>query len=651
MSTTPHTNPSPQIPAGTVLDGRYEIGQRLAEGGFAKVYTGRQLNIARPVAIKVLNPTDESARQLVEEKFFLEAQSAGQITHPNVVTVFDYGLIGHQRQPYIVMELLQGHNLAQEVRHYGPMEPRRALKLFAGCLAALEEAHRLQIVHRDLKPANLFIVNPGTDQEMLKILDFGVARVRAANATSQTGNGQLLGSPRYLAPEYLKFHIATPTLDVYQMGLILIEMLTGRPVVTEANPFECIRVHTTADLSVPDDLIGGPLGPTILGALELDHTARFANAGQLRQSLMSVDFSAVKPPGAALRRLSDLSGGVRSVAARALEPGAPRSTGEQRSVQAPGGGFEPGGATVPVDMRQHVPMMAHQLGMAPAGQAAEQRLGQDDLDEEQTTEWSGRKLNEAVAARVGVAPSMEVSINLPPAPTVDGPMTAGATVVGAVPRRPPMPSAPAAALAPGASWDVRRPWVITALMIGGFIMFAGSLTCLISAIVYNPTAAPVIEPAAIDKGDGEQAPPQPNTDPIEGSGAVIPDPEEASEVDSEPPAAQKKDTVVLFSTIPAGASVKEFDAEVGKTPYKVRFKDGEQDARQLQVEKDGFRTVQVDISPQDAPSMTVKLDARKAPVVVKPNPTPPKPRPKAPVKQPVKKAPKKERAKPVLDKW
>ena len=291
----------------------------LAEGGFATVYRGRQLNIDRPVAVKVLNITDDpEVQELVEEKFFIEARSSAQIQHPNVVTIFDYGLVGSTRQPFIVMELLEGRHLGRDLFAEGPMSPSRAFRLLLPCLGALAEAHRLGIVHRDLKPANLFIVHPGTERELLKVLDFGVARLWAMQAISKTGNGQLLGSPRYLAPEYLSRNIATPALDVYQMGLIILEMLTGKPVIDAVGPFECIWHHTHGALSIPVDLMEGPLQPVLLKALEMDYEVRYPNAGALRRALLGIDIDKIERPGPHTRTLASFTGG-----ANATDPAAP----------------------------------------------------------------------------------------------------------------------------------------------------------------------------------------------------------------------------------------------------------------------------------------------------------------------------------------
>ena len=307
---------------GTVLEGRYALGEVLAEGGFATVYQGRQINIDRPVAVKVLNLNDDlEVQTLVEDKFFIEARSSARIQHPNVVNIIDYGIVEQTRQPFIAMELLEGHHLRDEFVTHGAIEPSRAFALLLPCLEALGEAHRLGIIHRDLKPANLFIQHPGTEREMLKVLDFGVARLWAMQAISKTGNGHLLGSPRYLAPEYLTQNIATPALDVYQMGLIILEMLTGKPVIPTRSPYKCIWHHTHGMLDVPNDLMEGPLRDVILTALDMDHEARYPTADALRRALLGADLVGVETPGYRRITLASFREGLAGEVAQATQPG------------------------------------------------------------------------------------------------------------------------------------------------------------------------------------------------------------------------------------------------------------------------------------------------------------------------------------------
>lgn len=309
-----------QIRPGTVLDGRFEILGELGEGGFAMVYRARQLNIQRSVAIKVLNASSDSrSRAAFEERFLREARTAAQITHPNVVTIYDFGFTEAPRRPYIAMELLTGHDLESELQKHGPMAPERVLPLFVECLEALAEAHRRGIIHKDLKPSNLFLTSPGTRREAIKIVDFGIARIQDAGASTEgrrlTNTGQILGTPQYLAPEYIKNQTATPAVDVYQMGLILVELLTGRAVVDSDNPYQCLMVHGSGQLEVPEVLVKGTLGPVLLKALAFQHEERYPDAEAFRAALEAIEPGRVSAPAPQKRRITDVSGNLRTVAA------------------------------------------------------------------------------------------------------------------------------------------------------------------------------------------------------------------------------------------------------------------------------------------------------------------------------------------------
>ncbi|MEL6180718.1 MAG: serine/threonine-protein kinase, partial [Myxococcota bacterium] len=166
--------------------------------------------------------------------------------------------------------------LKQELIEYGPMDPGRTLALMQGVLGGLGHSHSIGIVHKDLKPSNLFLSRPNSPDESLIVMDFGIARVASMDSKTVTGN--FVGTPRYYAPEYIREQVVTPALDVYQMGLILVEMLTGRPVVETNDPFQCIHDHCTGSLKLPPMLMAGPLGPILETALHLDYTRRFPNA-------------------------------------------------------------------------------------------------------------------------------------------------------------------------------------------------------------------------------------------------------------------------------------------------------------------------------------------------------------------------------------
>lgn len=281
-----------KLPVGALIAGRYEILGEVGEGGFAVVYKGLDIEIDREVAIKVLDlesfRADHEAYDNVLKRFRREARTSARIQHPNAVTIYDFGET-EQGWPFIAMELLKGHDLEEELARHGAVTLERAVRLFIPCLEALGKAHERGIVHKDLKPSNLFIADVGTEQERLVILDFGVARLNSGDDTAKlTSAGQVLGTPQYMAPEYIESQTATPALDVYQMGLILAEAVSGTALVDEDNMVTCLILHTTGGFTVPTEVVHSPLGPVIAHALQKDHLARYEDGHAFRSALIDL---------------------------------------------------------------------------------------------------------------------------------------------------------------------------------------------------------------------------------------------------------------------------------------------------------------------------------------------------------------------------
>ncbi len=323
------TATAPRLAAGTVIGDRYKITGYLGAGGFATVYAGIDPDIERPVAIKILkingDDGDKQADAMVE-RFRREAKAAARIRHSGVVGVFDVGKT-EQGNPFIVMELLNGRPLDVEIDEGGALPPTRAIFLMCQALDALAEAHRLGIVHKDLKPANLFVTDTGTDHESLAILDFGIAGVTGED-TRLTGTGQVLGTPQYMAPEYIKEQHLTAAVDVYQSGLILVEMLTGSPVVNKEQYVHCLMAHAQGELDLPQSLLAGPLGPVLAKSLSIDPAVRYQNAAELRRALLALDAASIAAPkvGETPVRLSSTSGNLHSGVV-VTDPGAQGNTG------------------------------------------------------------------------------------------------------------------------------------------------------------------------------------------------------------------------------------------------------------------------------------------------------------------------------------
>src|ERR1700733_4021740 len=227
------------LAAGYRLDS-YEIIAPLGAGGMGEVYRARDAVLKRDVAIKVL-PADWSRDPERLRRFELEAQAAAALNHPNIVSIFHVGQ--YDGSPYIVTELLQGETLRDRLRK-GPMRLREVVDLGVELVRGLAAAHDAGIVHRDLKPENIFITKDGR----VKILDFGLAKLDPAKAVSADGAtvtfqqesvpGQVLGTVGYMSPEQVRGHVADPRSDIFAVGVVLYEMLTGKRAFQKATSAE-----------------------------------------------------------------------------------------------------------------------------------------------------------------------------------------------------------------------------------------------------------------------------------------------------------------------------------------------------------------------------------------------------------------------------
>ena len=208
---------------GTTIAGRYLVEGVLGEGGMATVYRARHKLVDRPIAIKIMNPALARDR-VVRERFRREAKAAQKLAHPNIIEIFDHGDT-EDGTSYLVMELLRGESLADALA-YGGLPFARCISLTIQMARALSRAHDFEVVHRDLKPENIFISVAPDGAELLKLLDFGIAR--SMHDSRLTGVGEVFGTPQYMAPERITSIDAGPPADLYALGVILYEMLTGQ---------------------------------------------------------------------------------------------------------------------------------------------------------------------------------------------------------------------------------------------------------------------------------------------------------------------------------------------------------------------------------------------------------------------------------------
>ncbi|WP_128431842.1 serine/threonine-protein kinase [Streptomyces cyaneus] len=249
-----------------LIAGRYRLSESIGRGGMGEVWRAYDETLARPVAVKLLLPQDSDPT--ATSRFRLEAQTAARIDHPNVVGVRDFG--EHDNRLYLVMELVSGDSLARVASQFGALPAERVARIAAQAAAGLAAAHRQGIVHRDIKPGNLLLDADGT----LKIGDFGIARFLDDPGAALTATGQIVGTSLYLAPERALGKPAGPASDVYALGCVLYQLLTGRPPFHADTAVAILHQHLDAAPVPPRELGVSGLPPAfenyLLGLLAKD---------------------------------------------------------------------------------------------------------------------------------------------------------------------------------------------------------------------------------------------------------------------------------------------------------------------------------------------------------------------------------------------
>jgi len=210
---------------GARIDDRYEIIAALGSGGMGHVYRARRIRLGDDVAIKVMQATPDALPEL-QERFLRESRACAQLRHPNIVGLLDFGFDG-ENQPFMVMELLSGPSLREEIDLEAPMSPARVASILEGVAAALQMAHDRGITHRDLKPANIVAHRYESGERVYKVIDFGLAAMKSGDETRLTDPQFFLGTLAYAAPEQMRGQEVSPATDVYALGVIAYEMLTG----------------------------------------------------------------------------------------------------------------------------------------------------------------------------------------------------------------------------------------------------------------------------------------------------------------------------------------------------------------------------------------------------------------------------------------
>ncbi|HSN27809.1 MAG TPA: protein kinase, partial [Kofleriaceae bacterium] len=243
---------APELDVGSEVDGRYKITELIGEGGMGKVYLAEHVEIGKRVAIKVLHPSYSRMPDLVE-RFRREARAASKIGHPNIVDVTDSGSTP-DGSVYFVMEYLEGVELGSIIEREGALDVARALRITGQICRALAAAHREGIIHRDLKPENIFLITRGGEADVVKVLDFGIAKTTEAEAARErrlTSPGMAMGTPEYMAPEQAAGRPADARTDIYSLGAIMYEMVTGVPPYQGDNFMEILTKKATQDPPPP----------------------------------------------------------------------------------------------------------------------------------------------------------------------------------------------------------------------------------------------------------------------------------------------------------------------------------------------------------------------------------------------------------------
>jgi len=314
---------------GTIVGDRYRIVSRLGVGGMGAVYRAEHTMMRRDLAIKVLLP-ELGGKEEFARRFEREAESASRLTHPNIITVTDFGRTA-EGSLFLVMEFLAGESLSEAIAG-GPMPLARALAIIRQILRALEHAHAAGVVHRDLKPENIMLVERDGQRDVVKILDFGIAKVTQPQSAGEalTQAGVIFGTPEYLSPEQALGEAVDARADIYAAGVILYEMLVGRRPFENEDKVKIISMHLShapprmrdANPAVDVPL---PLEQAIMQALEKSREHRFATATAFLQALEDAEAA-----------VGEASGSFRRGSGPVVAPGAGASGALRRMLGARG---------------------------------------------------------------------------------------------------------------------------------------------------------------------------------------------------------------------------------------------------------------------------------------------------------------------------
>ena len=287
-----YTPPEPEDLSGRVLSGRYRLLRKLGVGGMATVYRAEQVTIGKQFAVKVLHAAQVQQPEAAE-RFLREARALSKIRHEHVIEVVDFGQVGEG--PYMVMELLEGEDLCTRLAREPRIAWPRARKIGLQIAGALAVAHAAGVVHRDLKPENCFLIERGGDPDFVKVLDFGIAKVRSATVGGRalTELGMVFGTPAYMSPEQADGLEVDARSDVYALGVVLFEMLAGRLPFVADSPMGFLKQHMFSAPPSPRRLAPEAEIPieaeaVVLKALQKDPALRFPTMAAMAEAIAAV---------------------------------------------------------------------------------------------------------------------------------------------------------------------------------------------------------------------------------------------------------------------------------------------------------------------------------------------------------------------------
>ncbi len=340
-----------------ILDGQFQILQKIGKGGMGAVYKAVQPAMNRMVAVKILHPKFTTRRDLAS-RFRREARAMSHLTHPNTAKVFLYGELD-DGSLYIVMELLEGKNMNQTVRSEGPMPLERAIAILRQVCAALAEAHAAGIIHRDLKPENVFLCQQAGMKDYAKVLDFGLAKVTEREmrpgSIALTQEGMVFGTPEFMSPEQAQGKKLTAVSDIYSLAVILYEALTGKLPFDAKSGMEFIQHHVmTKPLTLAQRAPNRTFPPLLQAvfdkALEKDPAKRFPTALDFSSALDAVLAGATELPASQAQAAPQPpSAPGPSSAPRSNQPPSSQGATSQRppASQQPHSGPTPNSAPAP----------------------------------------------------------------------------------------------------------------------------------------------------------------------------------------------------------------------------------------------------------------------------------------------------------------